>query len=468
MKALEHRIRIKRAEGTHFLKAMKHSKKTTPKKKVYRALYPRNKKSNSALIREKADIYLSSLPAKRQRKKVPPIDVIRNVENARSLVFAWLDKNQLRQSVDLGLPEIDDRKNVWRVALKYPGTNGGDGLIGEVLIDASTGEICHHTDIDIIKSRVLKLSNETDENGVELRVIGKAKRQSPPPFVPNKIVLGDAAQIIAELPLNSVQLVLTSPPYFNAKPEYTEYLDYQEYLDSLRRVFLRCHEVMSEGRFLVVNTSPILVRRVSRQAASRRLALPFDLHHVLTNIGFEFIDDIVWVKPEGAGWATGRGRRFAADRRPLQYKTVPVTEYVLVYRKQTDKLIDWNIRTHHDSELVKNSKIEGAYDVTNVWHITPTHHKEHPAVFPDELVEKVIRYYSFIGDVVLDPFAGSGTVGRVALKMGRRFFLVDNEPKYFQTMRREIGLVAKTLNQEVFFEPNEFTEEDEIGQFELF
>ncbi len=51
------------------------------------------------------------------------------------------------------------------------------------------------------------------------------------------------------------------------------------------------------------------------------------------------MDDVHWVKPEGAGWANGRGRRFAADRNPLQYKPVPVTEYVLVYRKHTDSLI---------------------------------------------------------------------------------------------------------------------------------
>jgi DNA modification methylase len=106
--------------------------------------------------------------------------------------------------------------------------------------------------------------------------------------------------------------------------------------------------------------------------------------------------------------------------------------------------------------------------VTNVWRITPTHHKEHPAVFPDELVEKVIRYYSFVGDLVLDPFAGSGTVGRMALKMGRRCFLVDNEPKYFEIMRREVGMVAKTMNQEVFFEPEKYSEINEIGQTELF
>ncbi len=439
------------------------AKRAKPKTPV---LYAAKRTKPPSRIREQAGVYLSS--PKPLRKKTPPQDIIENVETARKLVLSWLDKSRLRDAVQLGLPEIDDRKNVWRVALKSPGSNNGNGLVGEVILDAASGDIRQHTEIAIIKSRLLKFANDADENGVEPRSNSKTARQTPPPYLPNKVVLGDAAQVLSELPLNSVQLVFTSPPYFNAKPEYTEYLDYQEYLDSLRRVFLRCHEVLSEGRFLVVNTSPILVRRVSRQAASRRLALPFDLHHVLSNIGFEFIDDIIWVKPEGAGWATGRGRRFAADRHPLQYKAVPVTEYVMVYRKQTDKLIDWNIRTHHDAEAVKQSKIEGAYDVTNIWRITPAHHKDHPAIFPEELVEKVIRYYSFKGDAVLDPFAGSGTVGRVALKMGRRFFLIENEPKYFQLMRNEIGTVAKTIGEEVLFEPEDFLLGEQAGQRELF
>jgi DNA modification methylase len=80
-----------------------------------------------------------------------------------------------------------------------------------------------------------------------------------------------------------------------------------------------------------------LIRRANRNEASKRIAVPFDMHRIFCEEGFDFIDDIHWVKPEGAGWATGRGRRFAADRQPLQYKAVPVTEYVLVYRKHTDK-----------------------------------------------------------------------------------------------------------------------------------
>lgn len=87
-------------------------------------------------------------------------------------------------------------------------------------------------------------------------------------------------------------------------------------------------------------------------------------------------------KPEGAGWATRRGRRFSADRNPLQYKPVPVTEYVLVYRKKSDKLIDWLIRKHPDQDSVAESKIEDGYEVTNIWKIHPAHSKDHPAIFP--------------------------------------------------------------------------------------
>jgi DNA modification methylase len=181
-----------------------------------------------------------------------------------------------------------------------------------------------------------------------------------------------------------------------------------------------------------------LIRRASRNEASRRIAVPFDLHRIFIEEGFDFIDDIHWVKPEGAGWATGRGRRFAADRQPLQYKAVPVTEYVLVYRKHTDKLIDWNIRNHPDRQAVLDSKITGEYETTNIWRIHPAFHSEHPAVFPVELAKRVIRYYSFKNDVVLDPFAGSGTTGRAATMIDRRFVLIENESKYIDIIRREM------------------------------
>jgi DNA modification methylase len=243
--------------------------------------------------------------------------------------------------------------------------------------------------------------------------------------------------LIEEMPATSVDLIFTSPPYFNARPEYSEYEQYEQYLFKMRQVINRCHRVLNEGRFFVINTAPVLLRRASRNESSRRIAVPFDLHRIFIEEGYDFIDDIIWVKPEGAGWATGRGRRFAADRNPLQYKAVPITEYVMVYRKRSDLLIDWFIRNHPDRQTIQDSKIGDDYERTNVWRIQPNTNSKHPAAFPLELAEKVIRYYSFKHDVVLDPFAGSGTVGAAAARLGRRFALFDINPEYVELMRRE-------------------------------
>jgi DNA modification methylase len=253
------------------------------------------------------------------------------------------------------------------------------------------------------------------------------------------VLAGDAERTLARLPDGSVDLVFTSPPYFNARPDAGDFLDYRADLHKMQRVLGQCRRLLAEGRFLVLNTAPVLLRRASRSESSRRLAVPFDLHRILVEEDFDFVDDIIWEKPEGAGWATGRGRRFAADRRPLQYKAVPVTEYVLVYRARTDRLLDWNIRAHHDPDAVDRSRIDDDYERTNVWRIPPTSRADHPAVFPVALAERVIRYWSFEDDVVLDPFAGVGTVGAAAARIGRRFVLAEIEDRYVEVMRRELA-----------------------------
>jgi DNA modification methylase len=194
----------------------------------------------------------------------------------------------------------------------------------------------------------------------------------------------------------------------------------------------------------VINILPVLIRRSSRNDSSKRIGLPFDFHRIFVEEGFDFVDDIIWVKPEGAGWATGRGRRFAADRTPLQYKPVPVTEYVLVYRKHTDKLIDWHIRNHPDQKLVAESKIADGYEITNIWKIHPAHSKKHPAVFPVKLAENIISYYSFKNDVVLDPFADPGTVGEAAAKLDQRFVLFEMNLDYINEIKQKaLGWVGE-------------------------
>ena len=356
--------------------------------------------------------------------------------DVRGLAAAWLRADlppALAAALALGLPEWDDRLDCWRVALVAAPTGGP---VGEIQIDRNGG-LLRTPPPALVAERLNAATAATA--AVPSPQPGRAAARIAFPPLPNKVILGDCRAVLPEFPPESLQLVFTSPPYFNAKPECAEYVDYPSYLDFLGQAFAACHGVLAEGRFLVVNVSPVLVRRTSRSAASQRRPIPFDLHPILDRIGFEFIDDIIWRKPEGAGWHLGRGRRFAADRQPLQYKPVTVTEYILVYRKKTDRLIDWNLRNHPDPAAVESSLILGDYDKTNVWELAPAHHPGHPAVFPQELARRVIRYYSFAGDCVLDPFAGSGAVGRVAAAMNRRFALIEKRPDYFALMRRELA-----------------------------
>jgi len=369
-----------------------------------------------------------------------------DVEQARVIAQEWLKTIDLEGALDFGLPEVDDRYDVWRVPLI-------DRLarkvrIGELVIDAFTTIIDEHksTTKALLEARLLRRQTNTSSDISASE--GPRRARS---LLRNTVVIADCLETMEEMPVSSVDLVFTSPPYFNARPEYSEYDEYDEYLHFMRSVIRKAGRVLNEGRFFVMNSSPVLLRRASRSESSRRIAVPFDLHRLFIEEGFEFVDDIIWVKPEGAGWATGRGRRFAADRNPLQYKAVPVTEYVLVYRKRSSYLIDWHIRHHHAPDAVERSKIPDGYEHTNIWRIQPSTHSGHPAAFPLDLAERVVRYYSFEGEVVLDPFAGSGTTGVAAAKLGRRFVLCENNPKYAELIRAGVTNVLGRQSEDILW-----------------
>jgi hypothetical protein len=256
------------------------------------------------------------MPRKRtvaEQRKYTVLDV----QSAKRIAKIWLEQAELVKAVAFGLPEIDDRYHIWRVPLL--GKNSADRL-GEVVIDANSSLILadKSTSIEVIEARLL---GRKPENGSATS--NKRNGSYLLSSLRNTIAQGDCEEVLQDLPAGSVDLVFTSPPYYNARPEYTDYVTYEEYLLKLRKVIQNVHRLLAEGRFFVMNISPVLIRRASRSEASQRIAVPFDVHRLFIEEGYDFVDDIIWEKPEGAGWATGRGRRFAADRNPLQYKPVP-------------------------------------------------------------------------------------------------------------------------------------------------
>ncbi|MCS6872236.1 MAG: DNA methyltransferase, partial [Anaerolineae bacterium] len=251
----------------------------------------------------------------------------------------------------------------------------------------------------------------------------------------NVVVHGDALAVLPCAPDESIHLTFTSPPYYNAR-DYSIYQSYTAYLDFLTEVFKQIHRLTKTGRFLIVNTSPIILPRMSRAHASKRYPIPFDLHARLVQIGWEFVDDIIWLKPESS--VKNRNAGFSQHRKPLGYKPNPVTEYLMVYRKQSDKLIDWNMR-QYPPEIVQASRVCDQYETSNVWRIDPASDRVHSAVFPLELCQRVVCYYSYVGDLVCDPFGGSGTLGKAARLLDRHFFMVEKEALYIERMREVLG-----------------------------
>ncbi len=328
----------------------------------------------------------------------------------------------------------------------------------KVILQAIRGLLVFKSDPEIYEklismqkhpNEIIQAAIEKELHNVYTSKVDPKIHTNSPDYLKNTIVQGDVREILKRVPSESVHLTFTSPPYYNAR-DYSIYQSYKEYLEFLANVFKEVHRITKEGRFFLLNTSPVIIPRFSRSHSSIRYPIPFDIHPYLTEMGWEFIDDIVWVKPEAS--VKNRNGGFLQHRKPLAYKPNSVTELVMVYRKKTDKLIDWNIN-RYDDETIEASKVLGDYETTNLWSIAPAFDKVHSAVFPLELCYRVIKYYSFKNDLVFDPFGGSGTLGKAAMDLDRYFFLTEIKNEYIESMKkyfsqRKINSIVtpKTMN----------------------
>lgn len=241
---------------------------------------------------------------------------------------------------------------------------------------------------------------------------------------------GNNIETLKSLPNKCVNFIFTSPPYYNAR-EYSDYKSYNDYLGKMKQTLIECHRVLEDGRFIIVNVSPVITKRPGREFESIRYPIHYDFHRILSEAGYYFVDEIIWIKPEAS--CPNRNGGYQQTKLPLSYKPNCINESLMVYRKDCDFLLDKNIRKY-DKRLCNDDEI----DTSNCWYIQPKFDKNHPAVFPEELCEKVLKYYSYKGDVVLDPFAGSGTFGKVAISMNRIPILCEANSKYCNIIRRKI------------------------------
>jgi site-specific DNA-methyltransferase (adenine-specific) len=266
------------------------------------------------------------------------------------------------------------------------------------------------------------------------------------------MILGDA-RALDFIPNGSVHLVITSPPYFNLKPYASDaggrqlgrMADYDAFLDELDRVWRECARVLVPGGRICCVIGDILIPRRA-DGRHRVLPLPSDIQVRSRKHGLDNLTPILWFKignrtNEAGGGSSGYyGKPYQPGaiikndtehiimlRKPGGYRSTPMIQRAL------------SMQQRHEMETWMRpvwSDIRGA-----------SLRDGHPAPFPPEIAERLIRMFSFAGDTVLDPFAGSGSTAVAAIRTGRNSISVEIEEYYISSAIRRATAESLNLNK---------------------
>ncbi len=254
------------------------------------------------------------------------------------------------------------------------------------------------------------------------------------------------ARLMDKVPSSSVALVVTSPPYFAGK-QYEESLgvdgvpaDYIEYLELLHDVFAECKRVLEPGGRIAVNVAN-LGRKPYRSLSS-------DVTEILQDLGLLLRGEVIWWKGKAAGGSCAWG----TFQRPANPVLRDVTERVVIASKgRFDRALTPAERVEAGLPSTATiSRDEFMEATTDLWEIAPESATRvgHPAPFPVELPKRLIELYTYEGDVVLDPFIGSGSAAVAAVRTGRRYIGFDTDEDYVAAAERRIAAEQARLAAE--------------------
>lgn len=258
----------------------------------------------------------------------------------------------------------------------------------------------------------------------------------------HRILLGDARHMPELTDEGSVQLVVTSPPYWTLKQYENEsgdsqlgdHTDYESFHNELAKVWRRCFDLLSPGGRLCVVVGDVCL---ARKKNGRHLVMP--LHADITvhcrRIGFDYLTPILWSKISNAATEVeGNGAGFLG--KPYEPNAIVKNdvEYILLFRKPGG----YRSPTPDQRVLSLIDKAEHARWFRSIWTDIPgaSTRAGHPAPYPTELAYRLVRMFSFVGDTVLDPFLGTASTTEAAILANRSSIGYEIEPKYWELAKR--------------------------------
>ncbi|PWH17076.1 MAG: site-specific DNA-methyltransferase [Anaerolineae bacterium] len=261
----------------------------------------------------------------------------------------------------------------------------------------------------------------------------------------HKLIIGNAIDM-REIPDESIQLMVTSPPYFNAPFDYKQlYQSYDQYLQILGEVAKEAYRVLQNGRIAVLNIDDMLVD-------GEKFPIVADATHLFLQAGFRYRDRIIWKKPDGYLRISRRSGVMLQNPYPMYYYPDNTLESILIFQKGkfNYRSIPDAVRLASKIDLERFQKEKWYMTLWEMVNVLPNSELEKDiAAFPEELPYRIISLFSYVGETVLDPFVGSGTTMKVARLLGRNSIGIEIKESLIPIIRKKIGFEGQlTLEQQ--------------------
>lgn len=337
-------------------------------------------------------------------------------EGALLLYLRSLDLNSFKEAIQKWLVASDllevyarnNEKNIFAGILEQIENIGSYGIKGGKRVFVGYNQERK------VKDRVGKIAKRGMHYYALDHGFSRTENKLPAEYL-DKIICGDSEEVLKKLPPNCVDIVFTSPPYnFGLGYENSEDgIDWNAYFDKLFAIFHECIRVLKYGGRIIVNVQPLFSDYIP-------------IHHIISNFFMEnnmiWKGEILWEKNNYNCKYTAWGSWKSPSSPYLKY----TWEFLEIYCKG-------DLKKSGSKENIDINDEEFKKWVVARWSIAPERNMkkyDHPAMFPEELVERSLKLFSFQNDVVLDPFSGVGTTAVVAKKTGRRYLGIDVSEEY--------------------------------------